>query len=154
MGKVLVVDDDLNQGRALALGLRLEGFEVRTAINGQAALSLLAADAAEIAIVDLMLPGMNGMELSRQLRELHPELRVILSSAYHLSERQLIRSDCGVIAFLPKPYDLPELTTFLRAKLASSPESCRIAMNEGVAHVGAGAQRRTANSEEGAPKVG
>ena len=68
MGKVLVVDDDINQGRALALGLSLEGFDVRTAIDGLTALSLLAADPAEIAIVDLMLPGMNGMELSRQLR--------------------------------------------------------------------------------------
>lgn len=147
MGKVLVVDDDMNQGRALALGLRLEGFEVRTATNAEAALSLLAAEPAELAIVDLMLPGMNGMELSRQLRALHPELRVILSSAYHLSERQLVRSDCGVIAFLPKPYDLPELTAFLRAKLASSPESCRMALSQGlVGHVGAVGQRRAANS--------
>jgi hypothetical protein len=42
---------------------------------------------------------------------------VVLTSAYHLSERQLSRADCGVIGFVPKPYVLPELAEFLRGKM-------------------------------------
>ena len=123
--KVLVVDDEVNQGRALALGLRLEGFEVTTALDAEAALASLLITPADIAIVDLMLPGINGIELARRLSALYPKMRVILTSAYHLSERQLLRADCGVVGFVPKPYRLEELADFLRAKLASSPESAR-----------------------------
>ncbi|WP_394827077.1 response regulator [Pendulispora albinea] len=123
--KVLVVDDEVNQGRALALGLRLEGFEVTTALDAEAALASLLVSPADIAIVDLMLPGINGIELARRLTRLYPKMRVVLTSAYHLSERQLLRADCGVVGFVPKPYRLDELAEFLRAKLASSPESAR-----------------------------
>jgi DNA-binding response OmpR family regulator len=42
---------------------------------------------------------------------------VILTSAYHLSERQILRADCGAVGFVPKPYDLTELARFLRAKM-------------------------------------
>ncbi|HWL89292.1 MAG TPA: response regulator [Polyangiaceae bacterium] len=123
--KVLVVDDEVNQGRALALGLKLEGFEVTTALDAEGALASLAQSPADIAIVDLMLPGINGIELSRRLTQLYPKMRVILTSAYHLSERQLVRADCGVVGFVPKPYRLDELAAFLRAKLGQGPESSR-----------------------------
>ena len=60
----------------------------------------------------------NGLELARQLRrDAIPELRVVLTSAYHLSERQLERADCGAVGFVPKPLDLSELAQFLRARL-------------------------------------
>ena len=125
MPKIVVVDDEVNQLRALAIGLRLEGFDVRTATDATMGLAMLAAEAAALAIVDLMLPGTNGIELSRQLHAIYPAMPVILTSAYHLSERQLVRTDCGVVAFLPKPYDLPELAAFIRTKLASSPQSAQ-----------------------------
>lgn len=118
--KILIVDDQANQGRALAIGLRLEGFEVATALEGEAALKHLAAEPADIAIVDLMLPGINGLELARRLHALYPGLRVVLTSAYHLSERQLLRADCGIVGFVPKPFALGELAAFLRAKLGAA----------------------------------
>jgi len=123
--KVLVVDDEVNQGRALALGLRLEGFEVTTVLDAESALASLALSPADVAILDLMLPGINGIELARRLSRLYPKMLLVLTSAYHLSERQLVRADCGVVGFVPKPYRLDELADFLRAKLASGPESAR-----------------------------
>jgi len=123
--KVLVVDDEVNQGRALALGLRLEGFDVSTALDAEEALTSLTETPANIAILDLMLPGINGIELARRLTRLYPDMLLVLTSAYHLSERQLVRADCGVVGFVPKPYRLDELADFLRAKLASGPESAR-----------------------------
>ena len=120
MARVLIVDDEENQVRALAIGLRLEGFEVATAREAEGALAQLQDEPADIAIVDLMMPGVNGIELARKLRDLHPYTRVVLTSAYHLSERQLTRADCGVVGFVPKPYALAELAEFIRNKLAYS----------------------------------
>lgn len=116
--RILVVDDERNQARVMAVGLRLEGFDVETAIDADGALGRLAGDAGfELAVVDLMMPGTNGIQLARLMRERFPQTRVVLTSAYHLSERQLVRADCGAVGFVPKPFDLTELARFLRGKL-------------------------------------
>jgi DNA-binding response OmpR family regulator len=120
--RVLVVDDETNHVRVMAIGLRLEGFEVETASDADVALGLFGAEPFDLAIVDLMMPGTNGIQLARLVRERHPRVRVVLTSAYHLSEPQLVRADCGAVGFVPKPFDLTELARFLRAKL-----SCEVA---------------------------
>jgi len=118
---MLVVDDADNQARVIAIGLRLEGLEVETASDAETALAVLASRPFEVAIVDLMMPGINGIQLARLIRERHPGTRVVLTSAYHLSERQLVRADCGAVAFVPKPFDVLELARFLRSKLSDAP---------------------------------
>jgi DNA-binding response OmpR family regulator len=117
--RILVVDDEANHNRVIAIGLRVEGFEVETAADADEALMLLAAERFDMAIVDLMMPGTNGIQLSRLIRAQHPRIRVVLTSAYHLSEPQLFRADCGAVGFVPKPFDLTELARFLRAKLCA-----------------------------------
>jgi DNA-binding response OmpR family regulator len=128
---VLIVDDEENQRRTLSIGLRLEGFDVVVASSSQEALRALLAAAGspstgiDLALIDLMMPGLNGLDLARQMRRNFPSVRVVLSSAYHLSARQVERADCGAIAFVPKPYQLAELCSFLRAKTkAVSPSAC------------------------------
>jgi DNA-binding NtrC family response regulator len=130
LARVLIVDDEDNQVRSLTIGLRLEGFEVVVARDAENALHMLEADPADIAILDLMMPGTNGMELARKLRTLHPELRVVLTSAYHLSERQLTRADCGVVGFVPKPYVLEDLVEFIRRKLESASNLAKAPQSE------------------------
>jgi DNA-binding response OmpR family regulator len=121
VARVLIVDDEESQVRALDVGLRLEGFEVSTAREAESAMEVLRLAPSnapiDIAIVDLMMPGINGIELARKMRDLFPCTRVVLTSAYHLSETQVTRADCGVVGFVPKPYILAELACFLRAKL-------------------------------------
>jgi DNA-binding response OmpR family regulator len=126
--RILVVDDEANHVRVMAIGLRLEGFEVVTASDANGALGLLSAEPFDLAVVDLMMPGTNGIQLARLVRERHPRIRVVLTSAYHLSEPQLVRADCGAVGFVPKPFDLTELARFLRAKL-----SCEEASPPGAA---------------------
>jgi DNA-binding response OmpR family regulator len=118
MARVLIVDDEENQRRTLSIGLRLEGFDVMVAGSAREALDLMreACPQFDLALVDLMMPGLNGLELARQVRTLYPAVRVVLSSAYHLSARQVERADCGAIGFVPKPYRLAELSSFLRSK--------------------------------------
>jgi DNA-binding response OmpR family regulator len=118
--RILVLDDEANHVRVMAIGLRLEGFDVETASDPERALSLLAVRPFDLAILDLMTPGTNGIQLARLIRDRHPRVRVVLTSAYHLSERQLIRADCGAVGFVPKPFDITELAGFLRAKLTAA----------------------------------
>jgi len=118
--RILVVDDAANHARVTAIGLRIEGFDVETAADADGALGLLAANPFDLAVVDLMMPGTNGIQLARLMRERHPATRVVLTSAYHLSERQLLRADCGAVGFVPKPFDLTDLAQFLRSKLTPS----------------------------------
>lgn len=121
MACILIVDDEENQRRALAIGLRLEGFEVREAHDGEAALASLVESRADVALIDLMMPGINGLELARRLRFSYPQVRIVLTSAYHLTERQLERAGLGPIAFVPKPYAMDDLVGFLRAKTTPDP---------------------------------
>jgi DNA-binding response OmpR family regulator len=115
---VLVVDDEANHVRVLAIGLRIEGFDVLTACDADGALRELAEHQdIDLVIADLMMPGTNGIQFARDLRRRYPKMRVVLTSAYHLSERQLVRADCGAVGFVPKPFDLTELARFIRSKL-------------------------------------
>lgn len=141
MPRVLVVDEQASQARVMAIGLRIEGFDVETAATSAEALDRLAAVPFELAIVDLMLPGTNGIQLARIVRERHAGTRVVLMSAYHLSERQLARADCGAVGFVPKPLDLGELAQFLRTKVAEGLAAFEVA-GDGAAGPGAAARAR------------
>lgn len=117
MARVLVVDAEERQCSALSAGLTVEGFEVAFAASCQDALQILASPrSADVAMIDLMIPGLNGLDLARQIRGAFPNVRVVLSSAYHLSARQVERTDCGAVGFVPKPYALRELCSYLRSK--------------------------------------
>jgi DNA-binding NtrC family response regulator len=115
--RVLVVDDEENQQKTLSIGLKQEGFEVFTASSASEALDVLSITGEiEVAVIDLMMPGINGLDLARQIGRLYPGIRVVLASAYHLSARQFERANCGACAFIPKPYSLPDLCHVLRGK--------------------------------------
>ena len=135
MPRLLVVDEQPNQARIMAIGLRVEGFDVETAGTSAEALERLAAQSFDLALVDLMLPGTNGIQLARLARERHPGTRVVLMSAYHLSERQLTRADCGAAGFVPKPLDLSELARFLRSKVAPTVSDAFDVPGEGLGGV-------------------
>lgn len=112
-----MVDDEAVHARLTAIGLRIEGFDVELTPNAEMALDWLHREIFEIAVVDLMLPGINGIQLARLIHEQYPKMRIVLTSAYHLSERQLLRVDCGAVGFVAKPFDIAALARFLRTKL-------------------------------------
>lgn len=118
--RILIVDDEENQRKSLGIGLRLEGYTVLEAADGEAALEVLAREPVDLALIDLMMPGINGLDLARRMRFRHPEVRIVLTSAYHLSERQLQRAEIRVLGFVPKPFEMEALVDFLRAKLPAS----------------------------------
>jgi CheY-like chemotaxis protein len=114
---ILVVDDNPGEVQTLRIGFDLEGFEVAGVTTGEEALARLTAGSYSVVLIDMMMPGMNGLELARAVRESHPRTPTILMSAYHLSPIQLSRADTGAVGFVPKPFDFDELVTFIRRKI-------------------------------------
>jgi DNA-binding response OmpR family regulator len=123
MQSILIVDAPEGDATLLASALRVEGYDVQVAASAAEAWVVLQKTPASLAVVDLMLRGTHGLELARELKSAHPGMRVLLTSAYHLSERQLERADCGVSGFIPKPYDVGEVVDFIRTKLSGPPSS-------------------------------
>ena len=129
MQTILLVDTPDGDASLLASALRVEGFRVVLAASASEARSALAEEQVILALVDLMLRadvGTNGLELAREIRLGYPAVRVLLTSAYYLSERQLERADCGVSGFIPKPYDIGEVVSFIRAKVSGPPSARRL----------------------------
>ncbi len=129
MQNILLVDAPDGDASLLASALRVEGFQVVLAGSATDALASLAVTPTVLVLVDLMLRtdgGPNGLELAREIKLAHPATRVLLTSAYYLSERQLERVDCGVSGFIPKPYDVGEVVSFIRSKVAGPPSSRRL----------------------------
>jgi DNA-binding response OmpR family regulator len=126
MATILLIDAVEGDAAVLASALRVEGFDVVVVPTATAARTVLADGMVALAVVDLMLRTegeKHGLELARELRHDYPAMRVLLTSAYHLSERQLERADCGVSGFIPKPYDVAEVVTFIAAKVSGPPSS-------------------------------
>lgn len=113
----------------LASALRVEGFDVLRATSANEARECLGEHAVDLVVLDLMLrtdERTSGLDFARELRERHPDTRVVLASSYYLSERQLERADCGASGFIPKPYDVAEVVRFIQSKLSSPPSSRRL----------------------------
>lgn len=138
MYTILLVEALEGDASVLASALRVEGFHVVSVVTAAAARAAILEDQVAIAIVDLMVrgeAGSTGLDLARDIRNASPSTRVLLTSAYHLSERQLERADCGVSGFIPKPYDVAEVVDFVRQKASSPPSSRRLWHAESVSGV-------------------
>jgi len=119
---VLIVNDDPHELDVFALGLRVEGLEAVGTTSAAAALELLAHDGTDVALIDLMISEINGLELARSIRLKHPRVITILMSDYLLSPVQLAKANTGVVGFIPKPCRFEEVARFIRGKLESAKE--------------------------------
>ncbi|MCJ7627796.1 MAG: sigma-54 dependent transcriptional regulator [Longimicrobiales bacterium] len=110
---ILVVDDDARILASLSRALAREVDEIRTADNADEALQALAESPAAIALVDLKMPGMDGLELLAILRERTPDLDVIMMTAYEDLPTVAAAMRGGAVDFLTKPLDLHSLRRLL-----------------------------------------
>jgi len=117
--RILIVDDDLRMTRTLADIFSLAGHTAVEASSGVSALAKLGTQAFDCVLTDVRMPGMNGVEFHRQLRQSHPGLPVILMTAYAADE--IIRQGLeeGVVGVFDKPLDMNLLLGFF-ASLAKN----------------------------------
>jgi len=123
--RLLIVDADPNELKMLVIGLELEGFQVVGSESSAEAVRLLETSSFDAALIDLMMPEMNGLQLARAARSASPGVTTILMSAYHLSPVQLARADTGAVGFVPKPFLFDDLVSFIHAKTTRRSAPCQ-----------------------------
>ncbi len=130
---VLVVDDEPAVRQALQRALTFEGYEVRLAADGHAALDSLLHEPAEAILLDVAMPGIDGLEVCRRLRAAGDRTPILMLTARHATADRVSGLDAGADDYLVKPFALEELLARLRALLrrASPPagedETLRVA---------------------------
>lgn len=111
MRRMLIVEDEPDICDCLQDYFTSRGFSVETAYSGEQALGhLTEQDQPEVVLLDIMLPGISGLEVLRRLKDLHPEARVIMVSSLTDPEVQAEAKTCGASGYVTKPFDLSEGT--------------------------------------------
>ena len=112
--RVLVVDDEVNIAELLAMALRYEGWEVRMAHTGRAAVSEAADLRPDAVVLDIMLPDFDGLEVLRRLRATQPDVPVLFLTARDAVEDRVAGLTAGGDDYVTKPFSLEEVVARLR----------------------------------------
>ena len=118
--RILVVEDDDDIAQALQRSLRMEGYEVRTAGDGEDGLEQAHTFAPDLVILDLGLPKVDGIDVARSLRE-RDDLPILILTARDALESRVEGLDAGADDYLVKPFERQELLARLRALLRRRP---------------------------------
>ena len=114
---ILIVDDDNRTTSALRRTLAYAGYQVSIAANGEGALSILRNRAPDLVILDLMLPGIDGLEVCRRLRSVGDDIAVLMLTARDAIEDRVAGFETGTDDYLVKPFALEELLARVAALL-------------------------------------
>ncbi len=118
--RVLVVEDDEEIAGVLQRSLRMEGYDVRISVDGEAALEDARAFVPDLVLLDLGLPRMDGMEVARRLRD-DDDVPILMLTARDAVESRVEGLDTGADDYLVKPFERQELLARLRALLRRRP---------------------------------
>ena len=106
---ILIVDDEKNIRLTLSQALETLGATTDAAANGEEALAKLKGKEFGLILLDIRMPGMDGLEILRQVREVRPDIRVIMITAYGTVESAVEAMKLGAVDFLQKPFDPEEI---------------------------------------------
>ena len=121
-GKILVVDDEPVWLETLASFFGSRGYQLVTAASAETALTLLAEEQPALALIDIRLPGMNGLELLRRIKQEYPQVKTFVVTAYD-EEHKHAAETLGVDGFFAKPVGLESLKQQVVQALAAAPVS-------------------------------
>ena len=113
--RVLLIEDDRDISRLVELHLKDQGYEVRLAFDGPSGLSLARKDPYDLIILDLTLPGMDGMEICRKVREQEQSLPILMLTARSSEADRVSGLDSGADDYLTKPFGIRELLARVKA---------------------------------------
>lgn len=121
MVKILLVEDEPGVASFIKKGLEEENYQVQVAYDGQMAWQLLSAGSYDLIILDVILPGMNGVDLCRKIREsVSNRAPILMLTALNSTENIVTGLDSGADDYLAKPFKLKELLARIRALLRRS----------------------------------
>ena len=113
--RILVVEDEETLCENIAKGLKIDGYEVDTCFDGEAALDMILSESYDLIILDLNLPKMDGMEILENLRKDDPEIAILILSARGQLEDKIAGLDAGANDYLCKPFHFEELEARVRS---------------------------------------
>jgi DNA-binding response OmpR family regulator len=124
-GTILVVDDDADIVRFVEMNLRLEGYRVLVARDGVEALEMVAAEVPDLVLLDVMMPGFDGVEVTRRLRadSRTSTLPIIMLTAKTLSADRVLGLTTGADDYIIKPFDTLELVARVKSTLRRNAEA-------------------------------
>ena len=115
--RILVIEDEVRIQAFLARGLEAEGYTVGTAADGREGLELATRGRWDLVVLDLLLPGLNGLQILSELHREKPELPVVILSARGDVQTKLRGFELGATDYVSKPFSLDELLARIRVRL-------------------------------------
>jgi DNA-binding NtrC family response regulator len=112
--KILLVDDEINFLQAIAERLTLKGFDVITASTGKEAVASAERDLFDVAVVDFQMPGMDGTQVLRVLKERHKYLEIIMLTGHATIDSAVESTKLGAFKYLEKPYNFEKLVEVIK----------------------------------------
>lgn len=119
--KILLVDDEEEFVSTLAERLRMRGIDTQVAYDGEGALRQIVASPPEAVILDVMMPGMGGLEVLRRIKEDHPSIAVILLTGIGSTREGVEGMRLGAFDYLMKPLQIEALIEKIREALKKAP---------------------------------
>jgi DNA-binding response OmpR family regulator len=135
-GRILIVEDDPSILRGLQLNLGMEGYAVRSAMDGETGLQLARSEKPDLLVVDVMLPKLGGLELVKALRATDPDLPILILSAKGQEADKVSGLRFGADDYMTKPFGLKELLARIEALLRRRQLRGGIAVNETMRRAG------------------
>lgn len=117
MGTVLIVDDDAQLRNSFEKLLTLEGHTVRAAATGETGLELVRQSLPDLVIMDVRLPGMDGLQTFQVIHEIEPKLPVIIMTAFGTTDTAIEATKLGAFDYVLKPFEIPEMLSLIEKAL-------------------------------------
>ena len=115
--RILIVEDEEKLNRMIELELKYEGYETGKALDGRTGLDMALSGGYDLVLLDIMLPGLNGLEVLRRIRKENERLPVILLTARDTTMDKVSGLDSGADDYVTKPFAIEELLARIRAAL-------------------------------------
>jgi len=112
--KILLVDDEKEFVRTLSERLQTRQMEAAVAYNGEEALSLVESEEPEVMVLDLKMPGIDGIEVLRRMKREHPHVEVIILTGHGSEREEILARELGAFAYLKKPVDIDVLSQTMK----------------------------------------
>ncbi len=117
MNTILVVDDDDQLRKSFHKLLTEEGYTVRTAASGEACLAMVREKAPDLVILDVQLPGINGLDTFRSIHRIEPKLPTIIMTAFGTTETAIEATQMGAFDYILKPFEIPYMLSVIEKAL-------------------------------------
>jgi len=108
-GRILIVDDEKNMREVLEIFLRNEGYNVSVADSGERAVEAMRHDIFDLVITDMKMPGMSGIDLLKNIKQISPETIVVIITAYGTTESAVQAMKLGAYDYIQKPFEMDDI---------------------------------------------